>query len=357
MEKILIVRLGALGDILHAMPAVAAIRAALPQATLGWMVEERWSELLTARGSKSVPEALSPQKPLVNFIHTVDTRRWRSKVFSLATLKEIRGDLKRVRRVQYDLAIDFQGNIKSGLLARLSGASKIAGFRDPRESAARFFYAQKFSRCGEHVIDQNHALARQALQQSVAEELVRIPPPVLPCDRAAEQWADDEIQRLGVAAFVMLTPGAGWGGKQWPPERFGQVAKALAAHNIRTLVNTAPGEEELASAVVAASGGTATQVRCTVGQMIAMTRRARLFIGGDTGPLHVAAALGIPVVAIFGPTDPARTGPFGTRAIIVRHPESRTTFSHHRRPDDGLLKIEAEEVIAAARHLLGGGNA
>ena len=150
----------------------------------------------------------------------------------------------------------------------------------------------------------------------------------------------------------MVTPGAGWGAKQWPPERFGEVARALAAHNLRTLVNTAPGEEALAQRVVEASGGTAFSITCTIGQLIALTRRARIFIGGDTGPLHLAAALGIPVVAIFGPTDPARTGPYGTQAIALRSPESETTFSHHREPEQGLLKITAEEVIAAARHLL-----
>jgi heptosyltransferase-1 len=98
-------------------------------------------------------------------------------------------------------------------------------------------------------------------------------------------------------------------------------------------------------------------VRCTIGQLIALTRRARIFIGGDTGPLHLAASLGIPAVALYGPTDPARTGPFGTNAIALRHPESETTFSHHRETEEGLLKITAEEVISAARHLLGGNDA
>jgi heptosyltransferase-1 len=135
------------------------------------------------------------------------------------------------------------------------------------------------------------------------------------------------------------------------------VARALAAHNIKTLVNASPGESELAQAVVVASGGNAFELRCTIGQLIALMRRARIFLGGDTGPLHLAAALEIPVVALFGPTDPARTGPFGTKSIALRHPESETTFSHHRETDAGLLKITAEEVVSAARHLLGGGNA
>jgi heptosyltransferase-1 len=181
--------------------------------------------------------------------------------------------------------------------------------------------------------------------------------PSLPCDPAAEAWAQSEIARLGVASFALLNPGAGWGGKQWPPERFGVVAQGLAKHNIKSLVNAPPGEEALARAVVEAGGGQAFAVEASIGQLIALTRRARVFVGGDTGPMHLAAALGVPTVALFGPTKPARTGPFSGKAIALRHPESQTTFSHHRKPDAGLLQIGAEEVVAAARHLLGGGHA
>jgi heptosyltransferase I len=357
MVKILIVRLGALGDILHALPAVTAIRAALPQATLGWVVEENWSELLTAAGEKFPPDAIGPQKPVVNLIHTVSTRRWRRHIFEPKTLKEIRGDLSRLRRAGYDVALDFQGNIKSAVCAKLSGAGDVVGFVNPREPAARFLYRRKAARSGEHVIEQNFALANQALQPYLQGQVLKLVPPELPCDPAADRWAQAELARLGIASFAMITPGAGWGGKQWPAERFGAVAQALAVHNLKTLVNSGPGEEELANAVVVSSGGCAVSVGCTIAQLIALARRARVFIGGDTGPLHLAAALEVPVVGIFGPTDPERTGPYGTRAIALRHPDSQTTFSHHRKPDGGLLKVSVEEVISAARHLLGGAHA
>ncbi len=357
MPKILIARIGAMGDILHALPAVTAIRKALPQATIGWLVEDRWSELLTAPGPKG--DALSPQKPVVNLIHTVDTKRWRKRIARPSTFLELRGALRRVREVGYDVALDFQGSIKSALLSSLSGASAIAGFADPRESAARMFYrsSQRFPRAGEHVIEQNHALAAQALKNYLGDQELKLPPPCLPCSRAEDSWAQAEIARLGIASFALVTPAAGWGAKQWPAERFGAVAQALAKHNLKTLVNVAPGEEALGQSVVEAGAGSAFAARCTLGQLVALTRYARVFIGGDTGPLHLAAALGVPVVALFGPTDPVRTGPFGTKAITLRHPESKTTWSHHRKPDEGLLRISAEEVIAAARHLLGGGVA
>jgi heptosyltransferase-1 len=356
MPKILIARIGAMGDILHALPAVTAIREALPEAMIGWLVEERWSPLLTARGPKG--EALSPQKPVVNLIHTVNTQRWRERIARPSTLAELRGALRRVREVRYDVALDFQGAIKSALLASLSGVSFIAGFADPRESAARIFYrsSHRFPRLGEHVIEQNHSLAEQALKPYLGNRKLKLPSPCLPYSSAEEAWAQAEIQRLGVASFALVTPAAGWGAKQWPAERFGTVAQALAKHNLETLVNVAPGEEHLGQAVVHASCGHAFAINCTLGQLLALTRRARIFIGGDTGPLHLAAALGIPTVALFGPTDPVRTGPFSAQAITLRHPASKTTWSHHRAPDEGMLQISEDEVIGAARHLLGGGR-
>jgi len=357
MAKILIVRLGSMGDILHALPAVTAIRSALPQASIGWLVEERWTELLTTHHPKPNPESVSPEKPVANLIHTVDTMRWRRRIVRAGTLAEVRGALRRVREVGYDLAIDFQGAIKSGLLARLCGAHKLAGFENPREPATRIFYTQKFSRRGEHVIEQNHGLAAQALKDQLGGKELELIAPQLPCDPQAETWAQTEIMQLGIASFALMTPAAGWGAKQWPTERFGAVAQALARHNLKTLVNAAPGEEGLAQAVVDSSAGHAFVVQCSIGQLIALTRRARIFIGGDTGPLHLACAQAIPTVGLYGPTDPVRTGPFGRNTIALRHPESQTTFSHHRQPDSGLLKISAEEVIGAARHLLGGARA
>ena len=354
MAKILIVRLGAMGDILHALPAVTAIRAALPDATIGWVIEEKWTELLAAQGQTCQPDSVCKQRPVVNILHTVNTRGWRSSFYQRKTAAEALGSVRAVRSMHYDLAIDFQGNVKSALPGFFSGAKARAGFINPRESAARLFYSSKFARMGEHVIEQNKGLAEQALKKHLGVPELSLPAPQLPYDAAAEAWAEVEIKRIGFPGFVIVNPGAGWGAKQWPVERYGEVAKALGVHGLKTLVNSGPGEEALAQQLIHASGGNAFAIRCTVGQLIALTRRARLFIGGDTGPLHLAAALNIPVVGIFGPTDPARTGPFGTRAVPLRHPDSQTTFSHHRDPEEGLLKITVEETIAAARWLLGG---
>jgi len=351
MAKILIVRLGAMGDILHALPAATSIRAALPDATIGWLVERKWTELLAAEGQE--------RGPVVNVIHAVDTQRWRKLIFSTETHTEISSSFKAIRSLHYDVVLDFQGSIKSAVFSRLSGGQIKAGFVNPREPLARVFYSERFSRIGDHVIEQNHGLAVQALKKYLDQHQAKMNllAPELPNDPGAATWAEDEIQRLGIASFVIINPGAGWGAKQWLPERFGEVARALAVHGLKTLVNAAKGEESLAAAVIQASGGHAFELRCTISQLIALTRRARMFIGGDSGPLHLAAALGIAVVGLFGPTDPARTGPFGTQAVALRHPESKTTFSHHSNIEPGLLKIQADEVISAARWLLGRSHA
>jgi heptosyltransferase-1 len=172
-----------------------------------------------------------------------------------------------------------------------------------------------------------------------------------PRDPVAEARINQHLAEKNISDFAILNPGAGWGAKRWPAERYGDVARELASLGLRTILNYGPGEQELAQAAQSASGGTAEIMNCTITELIALTRRARLFIGGDTGPLHLAAALAIPVVAIFGPTDPARNGPYATRTIVLRNPSSATTHARRSQPDQGLLEISAGEVVAAARKL------
>jgi heptosyltransferase-1 len=174
----------------------------------------------------------------------------------------------------------------------------------------------------------------------------------LPSDPDAEARITQNLARHGIRDFALLNPGAGWGAKRWPAKRYGEVARKLASAGILPLVNYGPGEEDLFRAVLAASGGAARPTKGSITDLIALTRRARVFIGGDTGPMHLAAALGVPVVAIFGPTDPARNGPYGTRSIVLRSPASPTTHKRHARPEEGLLGIEPDAVAAAALKLL-----
>jgi heptosyltransferase-1 len=150
---------------------------------------------------------------------------------------------------------------------------------------------------------------------------------------------------------VLINPGAGWGAKRWPVERYAAVAKGMIDRGMRVLVNAGPGEEPLAEAVVRAASGS-TSLNCTLEQLIALTRRVKLAVAGDTGPLHLACALGRPVVGIYGPTDPGRNGPFGTRFRVLRSPESRRDHTRHAAPEAGLLTIFPREVLEAADELL-----
>jgi lipopolysaccharide heptosyltransferase I len=359
VERLLIVRLGSMGDVIHALPAATLLRRAFPTATLGWMIEERWAQLLCA---PDTPRAgmRCPGRPLLDAVHVVNTLAWRMVPFSDETWREAAAAWREMRGAKYQLAIDFQGTVRTGLMSRWTGAEDFAGFERPREHAAGVFYTYTVEAGGTHVIEQNVALA--AALSGVPAEVPEIEFPVHP---AAEEDCERRLQQLGARQFVLLNPGAGWEGKQWPPERYGEVAQRLQALGLRSLVNFGPGEETLARAVEAASCGAATALSCSVGELIAFTRRAQLFIGGDTGPMHLAAALRVPVVALFGPTSPARNGPFGTRSMVLRSPLSSATDtaersaarSSRKRPDPGLMAITAQDVLAATRQLLGSGLA
>jgi heptosyltransferase-1 len=283
----------------------------------------------------------------VDKIHIVNTKQWRSRLFHLQTWEQIASAFSDLRAPGYEMAIDFQGAIRSALLARWSRAPVIYGFAQPRENIASMFYMRKVIARGTHVIEQNLSLTEAALQR-----LLNVPDIQFPSDPAAENNCVPNLESPCGSNLVLINPGAGWGAKQWPPERYGQVAKELAQEGWLSFINCSPGEEELAKTVEAASEGAARPFSGSLTQLIALTRRARLFIGGDTGPMHLAAALRIPVTGIFGPTDPARNGPFGTRSIVLRSPASTTSHKRRTQPDEGLLEITPEQVLKAARQLL-----
>ena len=348
IERLLIVRLSAMGDVIHTLPAVYALREAFPHAMIGWLIEERWAELLCTPGSpRRGPR--SPQRPLVDWVHTVKLTGWRKSLFTLPTLQQIATVWNDVRNARYDVAIDLQGAIRSAVLARWSKAPVVYGAAEPRESPSSLWYTRRVVTGGVHVIDQNLSVA-----EVVAQKKLKMPHVELPLDAEVELRTSQFLSGLGLSNFAILNPGAGWGAKRWPAERYGEVARRLAENGVRSLINYGPGEEDLAEETAAGSGGAARPTRGSLTELIALTRRARLFIGGDTGPMHLAAALGVPVVAIFGPTDPARNGPYGTRSIVLRSPSSATTHARRPQPDEGMLEIGTDSVVAAARNLLAG---
>jgi len=335
-----------MGDVIHTLPAAYALREAFPHATIGWLIEERWAELLCAPGSpRRGPR--SPQRPLADWVHTVKLTGWRKSLLTLPTLQQIATVWNDVRGAHYDVAIDLQGAIRSAVLARWSKAPVVYGAAESRESPASLWYTRPVITRGPHVIDQNLSVV-----EAVAQRKLKTPCVDLPLDPVVESRVSQHLSEQGLTHFAILNPGAGWGAKRWPAERYGEVARRLAERGVRSLINYGPGEENLVEAAVAASRGAARPTRGSLTELIALTRRAQLFIGGDTGPMHLAAVLGVPVVAIFGPTDPARNGPYGTRSIVLRSPSSSTTHARRPQADEGVLKISTDAVAAAALNLL-----
>ena len=323
-----------MGDVLHALPAVAALRNVHPNCHIGWAIEPRWLPLLASPNSR----------PIVDAIHLVDVQLWKRSPLSLATARSINALRHELRNSGYDLCVDLQGTIRSAVVGRLAGAPEFAGPAAPRETPARFLYRQRLSAASPHVVDQACELLGAAIGETLA------PAPVtLPTDPEDDLWASGAV---GGKPFILIAPTAGWGAKTWPADRFGAVAATLAAAGWPVLVNASSAGDHAAAQVARASGGRAQILTCSLGQLIALTRRAALVIAGDTGPLHLAAALNRPVVALFGPTDPARNGPFGTRAIVLRDPSSLTSHARLAETDPGLVRITVEQVVAAALSLL-----
>lgn len=325
-----------MGDILHALPAVTALRAALPTAQLSWVVEPRWAALLQSESSPV-------EMPVVNRVHLASAKRWSRTPLSPATFAEIGRLASTLRQEKYDIAIDLQGAVRSAFIGRLARPRTIAGEAVPRESIARHLFTQRIATTGVHVVE-------QALQVTSAAIGIPLPmtAPALPVDPGAERWRDAIVK----CRYAVINPGAGWGAKRWPPDRYAKLARSLVERGFHVFINASAEESDLADNVVIASGGAAQVVLCSIGELTSLLRRANLFIGGDTGPLHLAAALQRPCVGIYGPTDPARNGPFGTPSRVLRHPQSTRDHSRRQETEAGMMTISAADVIAACDDLL-----
>lgn len=322
--RVLVVRLGSLGDLVHTLPAVAAIRRAHPDAEIDWLVDAVHADFLAL-----VP-VISSTVPL----GARTARGW----------LEVRG---RLRARRYDVAIDFQGLIKSAALARLSGAGRIIGFDRGalREGAAAPFYSQRVRVDeGRHVIAKNLALAAVigAEPEPVEFPLADVASDALTAIRAA-----------GLTRFALINPGAAWPNKRWPPARFGRVAAWLReTHALPSVVLWGPGEEALAQDVVGHAGGAATAAPPTrLADLVAVSRSAALMISGDTGPTHVAGAVGTPLVALFGPTTPQRNGPWRRDDVSLSRYDTCTCHYERRCRQEAerwcLGAIDEADVCAA----------
>ena len=332
--RILIVRLSAIGDVVQSMPIACALRDRFPKATLVWAVEQRAASLLEGHRALDRVVALP--------------RGW---LKSPATLRRLRRELKAMR---FDLALEAQGLTKAAILARLSGARRRIGFGRPwGRELSRWINTETVDTTSVHVVDRNMELLRPL---GIDAPEVRFDVPELPADAAA---AEALIERLGLQdGFAIINSGAGWPSKLWPNDRYAAVARHLAdAWSLPSLVAWGSPAERAAAEQIVATAGNAAQVAppTTLTVLGALARRARLFLGSDTGPLHLAAAVGTPCVGLYGPWPADRHGPYGPGNIALQKARFEGTTRQRRDAPAALMEaIGVEDVCAACDAILGG---
>lgn len=325
-NRLLAVRLSSLGDLVHTLPVVPALRTAYPDAQLDWLVDRRWS-------------------PLMKLVRGID------EVISLGP--SVSGYLEcmgRVRRGRYSCVIDFQGIYRSAVLGWASGAKRRIG-RDrscARERGAARFYNERVVPSGRHVAEMSMSLAVQAGARMPAEMQFPIEVPKEEAGRIREKL------RSGGQEYIVVSPGGGWKSKCWPPERFGAICSEVwRRHGIRSVINIAPGEEEMGEAVLSNALPAQPVVYCAaLPELVALMAEALVAVGGDTGPLHLAAAVGTHVVALFGPTNPGRNGPLPGGVVIQNYSAEprnyqRGDYERGRAYSSEMLSISVDQVLAA----------
>jgi heptosyltransferase-1 len=308
--RILVVRLGAMGDIIHTLPAVASLKHSIPGARITWAIAPKWAPLL--EGNVFVDRCIP---------------------FERGSLLEILRSRKELRRERFDIAVDFQGLVQSALVASAARPDRIYGFdrSQVRERPAALFYSSCVSSSSRHMVDRNLDLARAAGATSVLHSFPL--PPGAP------------EQPLPVEDFVLACPLAGWTSKQWPLESYTELARLLERElGLPLVVNGPPSSAD----VLARIEGARPHLSGLEG-LIDATRRAAAVVGVDSGPLHIAAALGKPGIAIFGPTDPERNGPYGGSLQVLRSPRAVTSYKRLAAIDESMRDVTPDDVFSALK--------
>lgn len=327
--RILLVRLGSLGDIIHALPSAAALRETFPEARIDWAVESKWARLLQGNSDLTNLVVVDRGKP-----------------------GGFRAAMREIRAAGYDCAIDFQALYKSALLAFVSHAPRRIGFKSSyaREGLAAALYTERLNPRGPHKVDHNFTLAERAGARSLTGGFP------LTIDPEDEEQVDGEVARQRISEFFVLNPGGGWLSKCWPAARYGELhRKIVERFGWLGIVAFGPGEESLARETIAAAGNPPpVAMPFGLGPLMALLRRAKFVVSADTGPLHLAAALGSPVIGLYGPTDPSRNGPYGSRDVVVRNPHaSVTTYQRGASYSPAMMSITVDQVLNAIERRLG----
>jgi len=341
--RILIVKLGSIGDIVHTLPSLAAIRRALPSAEVSWVVESRAAEILRSN-------------PVLDRLIVIDTKALRRGLMSGETLRAPRQQLRLLRASAFDLALDFQGLIKSAMIARLSGARRIVGFAREalREPPSRILLQETVQiPKGLHVIRKNLALVEGALRIPIPFDAEEFQFPI-----AIDQTHEDEAANaVGLdRPYAILNPGGGWPTKLWSAEKFGLLADELWDHfRLHSLLTSGPGEEELTQRALSSSkSGKARAVSLSLKGLCALAKHADVYVGGETGPTHLAIAMGAPVVGLLGPTEWWRNGSPNPKDICVERTDIDCRENCHRRSCSKwiCMDIDVERVLHAVSERL-----
>ena len=347
MTSFLLVRLGALGDIVHAIPVAAALRRAFPSARIDWLVSAKHREILDL-------------VPVVNRRIVVNDRQGsgsegRQGLHLLSAVSAL-------RKSRYEIAFDLQGLIKSAIIARTTGAGRVVGFSRKylREPFASVFYTDTHDPGGEGIYASSETRHVVEINLGVLQTIgLTAGKPEFPIDPVTSDAAGRMVEATG-GRYVLLNPGAAWPNKRWPPDRLASLAAALRdRRQLMSVVLWGPGERELAQQVVAGAAGSAVMTpETSIADVVALCRGASVIVSGDTGPTHIAAAVGTPIVGIYGPTRPERNGPWRAEDVTV----SRASICecHHlrqcRRDRMCLLDIEVGEILAAVERRLEAGR-
>ncbi|NOY75208.1 MAG: glycosyltransferase family 9 protein [Kiritimatiellaeota bacterium] len=329
-QKILIVKPSALGDIIHTLPVLNALRRRFPNSIIDWVV---------AKGLHPVLE----NHPMIGRLWIIDKNKWKKLGMIKETFAEIAKLRKALKVEEYDLVIDLQGLLRTGLIAKFTGSPNRLGFASAREGAP-LFYTEKIKVDWENI----HAVDRYLkLVEPLGCDIRGVEFPLPPFNEDISLL--DELP----ARFALVSPSAGKEANRWPAERFGEVAANL---DLPSVVIGDPGSIDLAEIVVANSNGKAVSVagRTSILELVALIKRAELLIANDTGPIHIAAALNIPVCAVFGPANPTRTGPYGDiHSVVSLNLPCSPCYAKKRDCDwKCLCELDSDLVLRAARSLL-----
>jgi heptosyltransferase I len=296
-RKLLIVKPSSLGDIIHSLPFLNVMHECFPEAQIHWLVAE---------GNEGVLQG----NPMISKLWIIRKDRWKKISSVKETIGELSGLANVLRKQNFDIVIDLQGLLRSGMIAGATGSPVRVGLSDAREGSS-FFYTHKADvGSGIHAVDRYLKVA-SALGCDVSN--VRFPMPLI------KESAEISRIKEELGDYAVIVPGARWRTKRWPAERFSELAAMLG---IRSVVVGSEADRQTAMMIAERSGGKAISLagKTDLGELISIIRGARYVITNDSGPMHIAAACGRRALAIFGPTDPALTGPYGPDHIIVRKP-------------------------------------